>query len=94
LTVARPGRAPPSPAIKLDEPTRTTLAGLLVERLKDAHGLALGEFDGLELLDYVVETLGPYLYNQGLYDAQAVLQGRMESIVEAIAEIEKPTKRR
>ena len=92
--MARPTRAAPLPRIKLDEEARTTLSRLLVERLKAEHGLDMGEFEGLELLDFITETVGPYVYNQGLYDAQAVLQSRLESISEAISEIEKPTRRR
>jgi uncharacterized protein (DUF2164 family) len=42
-------------------------------------------------LDFFAEEIGPYFYNRGLYDAQAILQSRLENIGEAIYEIEKPT---
>lgn len=51
----------------------------------------IGQFDAEFLLDFFVAEFGVYFYNRGLYDAQAVLEGRLESIVEAILEIEKPT---
>lgn len=51
----------------------------------------IGPFDAEFLLDFVAEEIGPYFYNRGLYDAQAVLQGRLEDINDAIFEIEKPT---
>ena len=40
---------------------------------------------------FFAEEIGPYFYNRGLYDAQAILESRLENIAEAIYEIEKPT---
>jgi uncharacterized protein (DUF2164 family) len=51
----------------------------------------LGQFDAGFLLDFFTEEIAPYFYNRGLYDAQAILETRLENIAEAIYEIEKPT---
>jgi len=51
----------------------------------------IGSFDAEFLLDFFTEEIGAYFYNRGLYDARAVLEQRLESIDEAIYEIEKPT---
>ncbi len=51
----------------------------------------IGQFDAEFLLNFFSKEIGVYFYNQGLNDAQAVLSSRLESIVEAIYEIEKPT---
>lgn len=51
----------------------------------------IGRFDADFLLDFFSEEIGSYFYNRGLYDAQTILEARMESISEAIYEIEKPT---
>jgi len=51
----------------------------------------IGQFDAGFLLDFFAEEIGAYFYNRGLYDAQAILQSRLENIGEAIYEIEKPT---
>ena len=50
----------------------------------------LGQFDGEFLFDFISTEFGPHFYNQGLYDAQAVMQGRIDGVMEAIYEIEKP----
>ncbi|MDT8446485.1 MAG: DUF2164 domain-containing protein [bacterium] len=50
----------------------------------------LGPFDAGFLLDFIAEKLGPYFYNRGLFDAQAVLSKKMEEVENAILEIEKP----
>lgn len=51
----------------------------------------IGQFDAEFLLDFFATEIGTYFYNRGLYDAQAVLEQRLDSIREAIYEIEKPT---
>ena len=51
----------------------------------------IGQFDAGFLLDFFAEEVGAYFYNRGLFDAQAVLESRLENIADAIYEIEKPT---
>ena len=51
----------------------------------------LGQFDADFLLDFFSDEIGAHFYNRGLYDAQAILTERLESIADAIYEIEKPT---
>jgi len=51
----------------------------------------IGQFDAQFLLDFISEEVGPYYYNRGLYDAQTILESKMENITEAIYEIEKMT---
>jgi len=51
----------------------------------------IGQFDAQFLLDYILEEIGPYFYNRGLYDAQSILENRMDSISDAIYDIEKIT---
>ena len=49
----------------------------------------IGQFDAEFLLDFFGEEVGKYFYNRGLNDAQAILEGRMDNITEAISELEK-----
>jgi len=51
----------------------------------------IGQFDAEFLLDFFSEEVGAYYYNRVLYDAQTILESRLESITDAIYEIEKPT---
>jgi len=41
------------------------------------------------LLDFISEEMGPYYYNQGVQDAQALFREKLE---DAVYEIEKPFK--
>ena len=50
----------------------------------------LGQFDTEFFLDFLCRELGPWFYNRGLYDAQAVMQKHIDAVVESIYEIEKP----
>ena len=51
----------------------------------------IGQFDAEFLLDFFTEEVGAYYYNRGLYDAQTILESKLENITEAIYELEKPT---
>jgi len=68
---------------------------ILVEKIKHYFEAELdqdiGQFDAEFLLDFFTKEMGVYFYNRGLNDAQAILQHRMESITDAIYDIEKPT---
>jgi uncharacterized protein (DUF2164 family) len=79
--------------IELPKETRETLTQALCKYLKEELDFEVSGFDAQFLLDFVTETMGPHYYNQGLYDAQALIRGKLELITEAVYEIEKPIKR-
>jgi len=43
------------------------------------------------LLEFFAEEIGGYFYNRGLYDAQALLNDKLEDISDALYQLEKPT---
>ena len=49
----------------------------------------IGQFDAEFLLDFFASQIGPYFYNRGLYDAQAVLARQVEEINDAIYGLER-----
>ncbi|WP_371189525.1 DUF2164 domain-containing protein [Thalassotalea maritima] len=51
----------------------------------------LGQFDAEFLLDFFSNELGAFYYNQGLHDARAVFEQRVQSIDDDIYAIEKQT---
>ncbi len=51
----------------------------------------IGQFDAEFLLDFFSEEVGAYFYNRGLFDAQTILESKIDGITEAFTEIEKPT---
>lgn len=68
---------------------------ILIEKIKTYFDAELdqdiGQFDAEFLLTFFSKEMGVYLYNRGLNDAQFISQNRMESITDAIYDIEKPT---
>lgn len=50
----------------------------------------LEQFDADFLLDFISKEMGVYYYNKGLHDAQQVLNEKLDTISDAIYEIEKP----
>ena len=79
--------------IEFDRATREDLARRLVRRLREDLDLEVAPMDGQRLLDVLAESLGPAWYNQGLRDAQAAVQARVDDIAEAIAGLEQPEPR-
>ena len=81
------------PKMAFDRATQEALARRLVRRLHDEFDLDIAPMDGQRLIDILSEMLGPAWYNQGLRDAQAALQSRVDDIAEAIAGLEQPEPR-
>ncbi|MBU1376289.1 MAG: DUF2164 domain-containing protein [Alphaproteobacteria bacterium] len=80
------------PPIEFPKETRDALARALSKYLKDELDLEVTGFDAVFLTDFITETLGPYFYNQGLADAQALLGKKLDEMGEAIYQLEKPVK--
>jgi uncharacterized protein (DUF2164 family) len=83
----------PALRIDIDKPTREAIVRLLTRRLKDDFDLDIAPMDSHRLLDFLAEALGPYFYNQGLYDAQALLKDRIDAVSDAIESLERPAPR-
>lgn len=70
---------------------REILCRKIQRYLREELGQEVGQFDAGFLLDFFAGEIGAFFYNRGLYDAQAILEARLENIAEAIYELEKPT---
>ena len=51
--------------------------------------LELGRFDVEFLVDFFTKEIGPLYYNQGLFDAVAMLDKRVDEVRESILTLEK-----
>ena len=51
----------------------------------------IGGFDAEFLVNFFAREIGPHFYNQGLYDAQAMLSRKMDEVTDLLYELEKPT---
>jgi uncharacterized protein (DUF2164 family) len=79
--------------IELPKDAADQAAKVLSKYLKDELDVEVGGFDAVFLVDFITERLGPHFYNQGLYDAQALLAKKAEELGESILALEKAVKR-
>ena len=68
---------------------KDSLVQKLQRYMDDELEVELGQFDAEFLLDFISREMGNVYYNQGLYDAQAVLSDKLDSIAEHILALEK-----
>lgn len=78
--------------IELPKESREALARRLATYLQREHGVELGGFDAQFLLDHILETVGPHIYNQALVDAAAVTGRKLEEVADALYQLERPAK--
>ena len=80
------------PKIELPKEAADAAAKALSKYLKAELDVEVSGFDAVFLVDFITERLGPQFYNQGLYDAQAILTKKADEIGEAILGAEKPVR--
>ena len=51
----------------------------------------LGRFEAEFLLEFLAKKVGPHFYNQALRDAERQIRLRIESVIEAVELLERPT---
>lgn len=76
--------------IEMNEQDKAALQQKLQDYFRDELDHDIGRFEAQFLLDFLEKEMGARYYNQGLYDAQALLMQRVESVTEAIVDLEKP----
>ena len=77
--------------IKFSDEEKKLIVGRIQAYFREELHQELGGFDAEFLFDFFAEQMGAYFYNRALYDAQAIMQQRLEDFGEAIFELEKPT---
>lgn len=77
--------------IKFTESERAAITRKIQLYFTEELKQQIGRFDAEFLLDFFAEEVGAYFYNRGVYDAQAILAGKLEDLGEAIYQLERPT---
>lgn len=75
-------------SIKFNADEKADLIGRLKNYFEAELDRDLGSFEADFLLDFISQTMGPYFYNRGIYDAQTLLQQQLEQVGESIYELE------
>lgn len=77
------------PNIEFPAQHKEQLIQKLQHYMRQELEIELGQFDADFLLDFISKEMGSLYYNQGLYDAQTVLVDRMDTLSDAIYQLEK-----
>ncbi len=83
-------RKPKAPILQLDAAQEAAAVDLLKRFLEDRFELQLGSFEAREVLDLFAREVAPYYYNKAIFDVQAHLKDRFESIESDLWALEKP----
>jgi len=83
------GRAKKEPILTLDAAQEQAALLLLKRFLSDRFELELGSFEVQEVLDLVAREIAPHYYNKAIFDVQAHLKDRFESIESDLWALEK-----
>ena len=75
--------------LELSREQKQRMVPLVQAYAREELDAELGNFDAEFLIDFFSTLLGPSFYNHGLLDARAALSKRIESIDEAIVELER-----
>ncbi len=73
---------------KLSTNEKAHLVAKIQDYLQTELDCEAGQFDTEFFLDFLTKELAGHYYNQGLYDAQAILTDKIDNINEAISELE------
>jgi uncharacterized protein (DUF2164 family) len=77
--------------IKLSSEQKKQAVGKLKQYFDSEMRQDLGQFEAEFLLDFIGQELGAYFYNQGLKDAGALMDKKLEDIQQHLYEMEKYT---
>ncbi|MBT4519768.1 MAG: DUF2164 domain-containing protein [Halieaceae bacterium] len=77
--------------IEFSADEKSILNAKIQKYFQDELNQEIGQFDADFLLDFFAEEVGPYFYNRGLHDAQALMSAQLDNISDALYELEKPT---
>ncbi len=65
---------------RLTEEKRREAIERLIHFFEKERGEEIGNIAADHLLNFFLESVGPDLYNQGIYDAKKAIEGRIEDI--------------
>ncbi len=77
--------------IQFTQEEKDVLVHKLKRYLDQELDFDIGQFDAEFLLEFFNKEIGVYHYNRGLKDAQDIFKSKVESVTDAIYELEIPT---
>jgi uncharacterized protein (DUF2164 family) len=78
--------------VRLSDERRAALVRLLRKHFEDELDEEISDFRAEGLIDFFVRELGPPVYNQGVRDACAYMQGKLTDVEGEVYEPETPAR--
>ena len=78
--------------IKFDRDETKAIVGEIQDYFRNELDEDIGAIPAEMLMAFFAERMGAYFYNRGVYDAQALIRERMDSLTDDIFGLEQPTK--
>lgn len=78
--------------IKFSREETKAIVGEIQDYFRDELDQQIGPIPSEMLMMFFVEKMGAYFYNRGIYDAQALVRERMDSLADDMFGLEQPTK--
>lgn len=75
--------------MELAKTQRTELVEEIQRYFQDELAVELGQFDSEFLIDFLAKKMGVLYYNQGIHDAQKLIEARAYQLTESLYELEK-----
>ncbi len=76
--------------ISFTKQEKEEIVSKIQEYFEKELGQEIGRFEAEFFLNFIADEVGPYFYNKGVLDSQAMLQKKVDEIIEAIDSLEKP----
>lgn len=67
------------------------IVGEIQDYFREELDQTIGDIPAEMLMRFFAERIGPYFYNRGLYDAQAILMQRIDELTDTIYSLEQKT---
>ena len=78
--------------IKFAREETKAIVGEIQDYFRDELDQQIGAMPAEMLMMFFIEKLGAYFYNRGIYDAQALIRQRLDSLSDEIFSLEQPTR--
>jgi len=79
--------------LKLPKDKKETAIARIQQYYKEERDEEIGHLAAEMLLDFFIQEVGPYIYNQALFDAQAWLEKKLDDIRADYYTLEQKTSR-
>lgn len=80
--------------IKISREQKAAIAGKVQAYFEGERSESIGQLAAEQIIDFMIGELGPFIYNQGIADARAMIAEKMAQIDDELYALEKPVMHR